>query len=302
MNRPSFKKLTIDDKDIIENFAKKFPPYSDFSFFSLFTYNTNEDLEYAFHNNNLIVKFSDYLTGERFYSVLGENKVKETKELLFSLPDGKNKKMSMVPDSTIGSDSEIENFFEVIEERDHFDYIVSASDIAELSPEKFPKKQRAIQSLKNSHPNLVAKSLELKDKKTQQEVLRLFDKWQSATNKTSVEIATELTALERMLNNASHFDQLYAVGIYDNKELVGFNSFDIVHDSYGISSFQKANRKYDGIYALLTHEAAKKMVELGCQYINFEQDLGIEGLRSSKNSWHPVKYLKKYSVTPKRPS
>jgi len=35
----------------------------------------------------------------------------------------------------------------------------------------------------------------------------------------------------------------------------------------------------------------------GVKYLNFEQDLGLTGLRLSKKSFHPVNYLKKYKVS-----
>lgn len=299
MNYPKFKKLGIEDKDGVESFTKLFPPYSDFSFLSLFTYNTSGTTEFAFYNDDLIVKFEDYLSGETFYSILGKNKVKETIALLLAMPGTEKKALSMVPYTTIAADKQVGKAFKVAEERDHFDYIIDAKDISELSPEKLPKKHRVVQNFRSKYPAVTAKRLDLKDEKTKQAIIELFHVWATKAKKTEDQTSTELTAIIRMLDQVADFPELYAIGLYDKDILVAFNSFDLVGNDYAISSFQKADRDYEGIYALLTHEAAKRIIELGCKYINFEQDLGFEGLRNSKTSWHPVKFLKKYTVSVK---
>lgn len=34
----------------------------------------------------------------------------------------------------------------------------------------------------------------------------------------------------------------------------------------------------------------------GCAFVNREQDLGIQGMRSAKMSYNPVRFIKKYRV------
>ena len=58
---------------------------------------------------------------------------------------------------------------------------------------------------------------------------------------------------------------------------------------------EKANPDIPGLYQVinqefLLHEAA------GCSFVNREQDLGIPGLRTSKMSYNPVRFVKKYTV------
>ncbi len=58
---------------------------------------------------------------------------------------------------------------------------------------------------------------------------------------------------------------------------------------------EKANSDIPGLYQVinqefLIHEAAD------CRFVNREQDLGIEGLRNSKMSYNPVKFVRKYKV------
>jgi hypothetical protein len=61
---------------------------------------------------------------------------------------------------------------------------------------------------------------------------------------------------------------------------------------------EKANPEIPGIYAainqLFTLNAWSHM-----KYINREQDLGIEGLRKAKESYHPHHMVNKYTLRPK---
>lgn len=59
---------------------------------------------------------------------------------------------------------------------------------------------------------------------------------------------------------------------------------------------EKGNTSYEGIYAGINNCFAKAFAS-DYEYINREEDLGIEGLRKSKLSYHPVFLLKKYIVT-----
>lgn len=299
MSKLNFKKLDIEDKEKLEEITHKYLPFSDFTFLSLFTYNTKGNVEYCFCNANLVIKFEDYIDGESFYSLIGDNKLKETIHTLlkYAKKEGLKYSLNLVPQTILDNDPSLHEVFKIVEDPDNFDYIISSVDVAELSHDKFHRKRKLIDDFKAKYPDLTVKPIELRDEKNHKDIIRLCNRWRKTNKKSKAETETEITAIKRLLSNAHHFPNLYALGIYKKNKLVAFNTFEVSTHSHGISSFQKADKKYDGIYAFLTHEMAKNMVELGCNYINFEQDLGIEGLRSSKNSWHPVNFLKKYKIT-----
>src|SRR6185369_9800822 len=82
---PEFKKLELSDKADIEAITNKYPPYSDFNFTSMWCWDTRGEMMVSELNNNLVVKFADYITGEPFYSFIGTNDTNDTVRQLIGL-------------------------------------------------------------------------------------------------------------------------------------------------------------------------------------------------------------------------
>lgn len=75
--------------------------------------------------------------------------------------------------------------------------------------------------------------------------------------------------------------------------LMGVKLSDTVYDGLTI----KGDRSVREIYAFMFRELGKLGTGLGCEYINFEEDLGRPGLHESRLSYHPDRMLYKFIVT-----
>ncbi len=69
----------------------------------------------------------------------------------------------------------------------------------------------------------------------------------------------------------------------------------IVGDTF-LVHVEKADQNVQGIYTAI-NQAMASQIHTRCKYINREQDLGIEGLRKAKQSYHPDHMIKKFDVT-----
>ncbi len=69
---------------------------------------------------------------------------------------------------------------------------------------------------------------------------------------------------------------------------------EIVDDTLFVH-IERADKEIRGAYQMLVNQYAKAFAH-GVSYINREEDDGVEGLRTSKRSYHPVKLLHKYVV------
>ena len=84
---------------------------------------------------------------------------------------------------------------------------------------------------------------------------------------------------------------------------MGFTVYEILSSEYAISHFAKADISYHrAINDMLNWEEAKVLDERGIKYFNWEQDLGIPGLRKSKEKYKPTFFLKKLSIKMEIPS
>jgi len=297
---PIFQKLKLNHKSGIEKITHKFFPYSDYNFTSLWTYNTDESLEISLLNNNLVVKFVDYLTNKPFYSFIGNNQIIRTANILINLAIKKNfpPLLKLIGEQVIKSEKKINNFFLIKEDSDNHDYIVSAKDIAILDHLKFKRKRYLVDRFKNKYPGYTVKRIDLRNPIYQKMFLDFFLVWEKSMNKKKSETHNEIEAIKRLLKNIDILKE-EALGIFLNNKLIAINAFEICHKSYGVSSFQKADKQYTGVYAMISHETAKHLHSKGIKFINYEQDLGIEGLRLSKSLWKPIHFLKKYIIAPK---
>ncbi|MBO7473197.1 MAG: DUF2156 domain-containing protein [Ruminococcus sp.] len=78
--------------------------------------------------------------------------------------------------------------------------------------------------------------------------------------------------------------------------VAAFTIGDRLNDETFCVHIEKADTSFNGIYAGINYSFANAAAA-GYKYINREEDLGIEGLRRAKLSYHPAFLLKKYTVT-----
>ena len=62
-------------------------------------------------------------------------------------------------------------------------------------------------------------------------------------------------------------------------------------------NFEKALRDYEGSYAVINNEFAKTLTNY--KYLNREEDMGLEGLKKSKLSYHPEIIYERFDGIPK---
>jgi hypothetical protein len=296
---PKFAKLDISMKCDVEDLTKDYPKYSDYNFFSMITYDVDDALELSVLNNNLIVRFKDYIDSKPFYSFLGVTKPEKTADILLKLSASERLEpvLKLIPEIVLDNMNEDARTKYVInEDLDNNDYIYSLSEHMSLDGHKYHTLRPEINQFSRSFPNVEIRPVKPYD--LYEQGLKLFGKWKKNKNqaKKSVE-GVEYSAFERALRYSRHFNILGA-GLYDNENLIALALVDLTN-GYPTGAFIKADTSYKGVLKYTQYSIEKLLFERGYKEINCEQDLGIPGLRMAKRSWNPVGYLKKYIIKPK---
>lgn len=301
---PEFKHLEFGDKTTIENFVSNFPPYSDFNFTSMWSYNVDESIIISQLNNNLVVRFEDYLGGKPFFSFIGKNNVNQTIDILlnYSIKDHFSNSLKLIPEEVINSiDYTNEVSYSVKEDPDNYDYMLSLpaiSSLMEIPNTSFYSKQKLIRKFWRENPNIYVKVLNMQDLTMQNSMLQVFHEWKKQKGRNDLEVNHEFCALERLIEYSKNLN-LVTVGLFNNENLIGFEINEYVANKYVMAHFAKALPQYKGIFEVLYVSIAKETYNKGYEFVNIEQDLGIQGLKDAKKLWRPAFLLKKYIISKK---
>ncbi len=101
---------------------------------------------------------------------------------------------------------------------------------------------------------------------------------------------------ERMIiKQFAHFDELRLSGIVlrIDEKVYGFGYGTKLNDEYYDAIVEKGDYSIPNIYKVLRRESVR-LCAMDSRYVNMEEDVGIEGLRNIKLSYHPEYLLHKY--------
>lgn len=298
---PVFKKLELSDKKKIEKVSRAFLPYSDFNFASLWNYNISNTYEWTLLNGNLVMKLADYMTDEHFLTFIGKNNVVDTVQKL--LAHAKENKLAhslkLIPEEVIHKADTLKDYFDVKEDPDNHDYILSIKEYLTYSGNKFASKRRNLKKFSELFPDAGIEELDLSKKSLQKEILGIFNQWSKMKKHTEEDVKHELIATQRFIENSIHFDHI-SLGIRHNGRLISYSLLEKGHQRYLHNHFMKTLPNHKGLFEKMDHEVSKYADRAGFSHINIQQDLGIEGLRIAKSLGRPTRFLKKFRITHKK--
>ncbi|HUA13105.1 MAG TPA: phosphatidylglycerol lysyltransferase domain-containing protein [Candidatus Sulfotelmatobacter sp.] len=293
---PLFSRLTIEDKKSIEKIVEKFDPYSDFNFTSLFSWDDGTT-EISLLYDNLIIKMSDYSSSKTIYTLIGQDKIDETLLSLF----GRTNKVDLVPEVVIKNINK-PDLFAIKEDRDQFDYVYNIPEQINLTGGAFKLKRNKLNHfMKNQSGDMAVKKIDFRSKSIRSDVMSILKQWTTEREVQGKESARELEAIRRLFDYSQSLN-LSGVILYIEGAAVGFSINEAVQKDYAICHFQKALYVFKHIDVFLSNITAKEMKHFGCKHINWEQDLGMPGLRRLKESYKPDFYLKKYTIEKQTPT
>lgn len=293
----NFKRITPEDKEIFDSFYKyKDVKNCETAFANLCAYGFALNGEYAIIDNTLVTRVHfEFNKVICYHCPIGEgDKVAIIKELISDAKD-KGFTMKMMIDC---QDLFRENFcsqFTCEKRRDFFDYVYLRESLATLSGKKLQAKR--------NHVNKFMKTYNYEylniDSSNVDRCVDFANRWLDFNIKENPEngegYKEELQVIKYFAEN---FDKLGMLGgaILVEGKMVAFTLGSKVNNQTFCTHIEKANKDYDGAYAIINKEFANHLPEEYI-YINREEDIGLEGLRKAKLSYNPIELITKTVAT-----
>ena len=180
---------------------------------------------------------------------------------------------------------------------DKFDYTEERDSMRELKGRKNVKKR--------NHINYFLKEYEgrfeyrLLDENDFDACLKLVEEWTSnkeENGQVDEEMEEELIGIKKLFNSFPVIkDKLKIAGIFIDGKLEAFTMGEYLNPNMALIHIEKANPSIRGLYPYINQQFLVNEFS-DVEFVNREEDLGIEGLRKAKLSYHPVKFVEKYTV------
>ncbi|MCH5304300.1 MAG: DUF2156 domain-containing protein [Ruminococcus sp.] len=167
------------------------------------------------------------------------------------------------------------------------DYIYCNYDLTILPGQKYHAKRNHISKFNRKYPNWRF-SMITKDNKS--DALKVAEKW-CKNKEINPYINEEFSVISEALDNYE-FLQMHGGILYVEDEPVAMTMGCSINQKTFDVIFEKALVEYDGAFSKVNNEFAKTLV--GFEFINREEDMGLESLRKAKLSYHPAVILKRY--------
>lgn len=181
--------------------------------------------------------------------------------------------------------------FEFTSHRDGWDYLYDVHKLADLAGRKLHSKRNHCARFEDAVPGWIFSPMTQADLP---ECLALDKEWdRRSREREGAEEAQDMT-LERkaLLTAAKHFSEIGLEGGVlrdESGKLLAFTMGDPISEDTFDVHFEKALDDIPGCYAVINREFARYLREKypNLQYLNREEDMGIEGLRRAKESYYP---------------
>lgn len=169
------------------------------------------------------------------------------------------------------------------------DYLYKRTDLAELPGTLYHKKRTHISKFLRNNPSAEFKKLTAQNR---EDALKVADLWLSS-QVNSPALQHEYRAIENAL---FHMEQLNIYGglVYIEGTPVAMALYSNINDKVTDIHYEKCIPEFRDAYPFINREIASCVQT---EWINREEDLNIEGLRTAKLSYHPALILQKYTAT-----
>ena len=180
---------------------------------------------------------------------------------------------------------------------DRFDYVYRTSDLIRLEGKKYHAKKNWVHQFQKKYS---WSFLPL----TQERIPQVIETQHAWCKQHQCQLHASLDAeYKGILEILEQKEQLGWVGglIEVEGKVVAYSIGELLNEEMVVIHVEKASPEYNGAYQMINQQFLMHCWN-DVPFVNREEDLGLEGLRRAKKSYHPAYMVEKYSIVYPRTS
>ncbi len=295
MLKDNFKPIQIEHKEIFDHFLHEDPPHtSELTFTNLFIWRHLYHPSWVQWKSYLLIILQPEGTTPFGLPPIGPGeKIGALEKLCDRLKNITHKvKICRASEEFVKKYVDHDRYSSFLD-RDNSDYVYNTSDLIQLYGRKYHRKKNLL--------NRFLKNYQFEYRVLDMELVECFldmqEKW--CQIKECVDNPGLLSEDYAIYEALTHYEELYYRGgaIQIDSKIEAFSLGESLNTDTAVIHIEKANPDIPGLYSAINQLFCSN-TWYNMKYINREQDLGIEGLRKAKESFHPHHMVNKYTIMP----
>ena len=292
LTQDDFKPVTLADREFFTRHYGQYPQtHSDNTFTNMVCWNHYAHYTFAFVEKNVIIA-STIGSVTRFRPPIGPRNpalLRSVIRLASEVSD--NEPVGLIDPDTALWMKEICPGINLVPDRNHFEYVYRASDLADLPGRNYLTIRRQVNKFRRNCMHVV----EPISRENWEEVKRFLIEWCEWKGCEGDQVLAH--EKEAVFFAIDHFNELPLSGIVIRvfSKVGAISLFEKLNDDTALVHFEKGLPDCEGIYKAINTETATRLAK-NFTYINRESDLGVAGLREAKTRYHPHHMVEVYSL------
>ncbi|MDD6395491.1 MAG: phosphatidylglycerol lysyltransferase domain-containing protein [Firmicutes bacterium] len=292
-----FHEPVSEDFAEFEKYSKK-TMFGDLSFTSCYIWEESMHYRVRITPHAIFILFTDIDGDVDIYVLSEENKPLPPDEitLLKNHFDKANVPLQFecVSESDLALFREYPFEYEVSFDDNFSDYIYDNADFISLEGKRNRTKRHEYHRFTQRHPNAIFIPCNLNDMTARCDCELIFDKWCAGHSCGDCLFGCERKAFSRL--NDIYDPEKHIVGVVRENDIpISFGFGEFISDECVFFHIQKNHEPIDGLTYFLHRNMAERM-HPNVKYINWGEDMGLEGIRRNKSRYHPIELKRKYKV------
>lgn len=292
LTQDDFKPVTLADREFFARHYELYPQaHSDNTFTNMVCWNHYAHYTYAYIEGNVILASTiDSVT--RFRPPTGPRNPGLLRSLIRLASEvSDNEPIVLIDPDTAHWMQEICPGINLIPDRNHFEYVYRATDLAALPGKNYLTIRRQISKFRRNCTNVI----EPISHENWEEVKRFLIEWCEWKGCESDQVLAH--EKEAVFFAIDHFNELPLSGLAIRvfSKIGAISLYERLNSDTALVHFEKGLPDCEGIYKAINNEAAIRLARK-FNYINRESDLGVAGLREAKMRYHPDHMVEVFSM------